>query len=76
MTQVSINGVKTYNPYRIANAFGNFYSTLGSNLAKQIKGGVNNRQDYLSRIPCNVNSMVMKPKTQYEVEQLIKKFTK
>ena len=64
--------MKTYNPYRIVNAFGNFYSTLGSNLAKQIKGGVNNIQEYLSRIPCNVNSMVMKPTTQYEVEQLIK----
>ena len=65
--------MKTYNPYRIANAFGNFFSTLGSNLAKQIKGGVNNIQDYLNRTPCNANSMVMKSTTQYEVEQLIKK---
>ena len=68
ITQISINGVKTYNPHRIVNAFGNFYSTLGSNLAKQIKGGVNNIHEYLSRIPHSVNSMVMKPTTQYEME--------
>ena len=48
---ISINGVKTYNSMKIANAFGKFYSTLGSNLAKQIKRGVNNIQHYLKRIP-------------------------
>ena len=26
---ISIEGVKTYNPHIMANAFGNFYSTLG-----------------------------------------------
>ena len=31
-----------------------------------------NIKDYLSRIPCNLNSMVMQPTTQYEVEKLIK----
>ena len=46
ITQISINGVKTFNPFKIANAFGKFYSTLGLNLAKQIKGGVNNIQQY------------------------------
>ena len=68
--------MKTYNPQRIVNAFGNFYSTLGSNLAKQIKGGVTSIQDYLNRIPHNANSMVMKSTPQHEVEQLIKKTAK
>ena len=42
ISQLSIKGLKTYNPHTIANAFGKFYSTLGPTLAKQIKGGVNN----------------------------------
>ena len=42
ISQLSIKGVKTYNSHTIANAFGNFYSTLGSTLSKQIKGGMNN----------------------------------
>ena len=73
ITHISINGVKTYNPFKIANAFGEFYSTLGANLAKQIKGGVNNIQHYLKRIPQNLKSMVMKQTTHHEVESLIKK---
>ena len=40
-----------------------FYSTLGVNLAKQIKGGVNNIHHYLKRIPRNLQSMVMKQTT-------------
>ena len=51
ITQISIDGVKTFNPFKIVNAFGKFYSTLGSNLAKQIQGGVNNIQHYLNRLP-------------------------
>ena len=73
ITHININGVKTYDSRRIANEFGKFYSNLGSNLAKKIKGGVNNIQHYLNKIPRNTNSMVMKLTTQTEIEQLIVK---
>ena len=49
ITHININGVETYNPSKIANAFGEFYSTLGANLAKQITGGVNNIQHHLKK---------------------------
>ena len=68
ISYISIDGVKTYNPQTMANAFGNFYSTLGSTLSKQIKGGMNNIDYYLSKIPRNLNSVVMQPTTQCEVE--------
>ena len=35
ITHININGVKTYDSRKIANEFGKFYSTLGSNLAKK-----------------------------------------
>ena len=60
-----------YNRYKIANAFGNFYSTLGSTLAKQINRGVNTIDYYLNKIQWNINSMVMHPASQKEIEQLI-----
>ena len=73
ISYITIEGVRTYNPLKIAKAFGKFYSTLGSTLAKQINPGVNMIDYYLSKIPCNMNSMVMHPTTQNEVEQIISK---
>ena len=73
ISYITIEGVRTYNPLKIANAFGKFYSTLGSSLAKQIKPVVNMIDYYLGKIPCNVNSMVMHSTTQRELEQIITK---
>ena len=39
ISNIMIDGLKTYNPKRIADEFGQFYSTLGENLASQIKPG-------------------------------------
>ena len=64
ITHINLNRVKTYDSQKIANEFGKFYSNLGSNLANKIKGGVNNIQHYLNKIPQNANSMVMKLTTQ------------
>ena len=73
ISYVTIEGVRTYNPHKIANAFGKFYSTLESSLAKQINPGVNTIDYYLGKIPRNENSMVMQPTTQRELEQIITK---
>ena len=37
---VNVDGVRTYNPKRISNAFGSFYANLGSNLASKISPGL------------------------------------
>ena len=73
ITHINVNGVKTYDSYKIANEFGKFYSTLGYNLSTKIKGGTSNISHYLDRIPRNVNSMVMKLTCQNEIKQLITK---
>ena len=73
ISYITIEGVRTYNPLKIANAFGKFYSTLGPTLAKQINPGVNVIDYYLGKIPHNINSMVMHPTTQKELEQIITK---
>ena len=36
---ISIEGIKTYDPKKISNAFGSFYANLGSDLAKKSKAG-------------------------------------
>ena len=70
---ISIDGVKTYNPKKIANEFGKFYSRLGETLAGKIKVGNKTIEDYLSYIPCNLSSMLMKPTSQREIIKLITK---
>ena len=64
ISYITIEGARIYNPFKIANAFGKFYSTLGSTLAKQINQGVNTIDYYLRKIPQNINSMVMHPTSQ------------
>ena len=74
ITHINVNGVKTYDSCKIANEFGNFYSTLGYNLSTKIKGGMSNISHYLGKIPINPNSMIMNPTSQNEIQQLITKF--
>ena len=63
--------MKITDPDEIANNFGEFYSSLGSNLAKKIPGGHSSIEDYLRKIPRNVNSMMLTPTTQQEVISII-----
>ena len=71
ISQISVNGIKTYNPKKIANEFGKFYSTLGSNLVKQIPKGGTNIDAYMCQIPCADASLILKPVTVPEIEQII-----
>ena len=41
---ITVKGIKINNPDKIADKFGQFYSTLGSNLASQIKKGTEQNQ--------------------------------
>ena len=69
---ITVDGLKQHNPQKIANSFGKFYSTLGSDLANKILPGTTPISTYLSNIPQNLNSMVLCPTTIHEIDNLIK----
>ena len=51
ISYITINGLKTYNPTKIANEFGKFYSMLGENHAKLIKASKTSIDDYIRQTP-------------------------
>ena len=69
---ISIDGIKTYSPDWIANAFGSFYANLDSNLANHISPGNTGIDYYLKQIPRSLQSFVMARTTKEEVERVIK----
>ena len=69
---ITVDGIHTYTPKKIAENFGKFYSTVGKNLSATIPVGKKNIDHYLSQIPCNGKSVVMRQTNQTEVENLIK----
>ena len=50
IVSITIDGLKNYNPTKMANEFGKFYSMLGENLAKNIKQGPISIDYYLKQI--------------------------
>ena len=68
---ITVDGIRIDKPDKIANSFGKFYSTLGSRLASEITEDQYKTEDYLKKIPKNINSMVLVPTTQQEVQQII-----
>ena len=68
---ITIDGLKNYNPIKIANEFGKFYSTLGETLASEIKPGHMSIDNYLRLIPRNNESLILKHITLPEVERII-----
>ena len=71
ISHTSVNGIKNYNPEKIANEFGEFYSTHGSNLVKQIPKGGTNIDAYLHPIPHTDASLILKPVTVPEIEKIL-----
>ena len=70
---ITVEGLKHYNPHKIANCFGKFYLKLGSELANQILPGNTTISTYLNNIPRNLGSMVLAPTTVHEIDVLIRK---
>ena len=68
---ITVNGLKQHNPHKIANSFGEFYSTLGSDLANKILPGTP-ISTYLSNIPRSLNSMAQCSTTIHEIDNLIR----
>ena len=69
---IMVDGVHIYTPKKIAENFGKFYSTVGKNLAATIPAGKKNIDHYLSQIPRNGKSVVIRQTNQIEIENLIK----
>ena len=69
---LTVNGLRQYNPIKIANCFGDFYASLGLNLASKIIPGTMPLLTYLESIPRTVNSMIVQPTTVPEIDTLIK----
>ena len=70
---ITIDGLKTYQPKKIANSFGEFYCNLGKNLAVSITPGSRDINYYLQKMPRSLNSLVLYETTRTEVEQIISK---
>ena len=69
---LTVNGLRQYNPMKIANCFGDFYASLGLNLASKIIPGTTPLLTYLDSIPRTVNSIIVRPTTVPEIDTLIK----
>ena len=69
---ITVNGLKQYNPHKIANCFGKFYSTLGLDLANKILPGTTPISTYLSSISRSLNSMALHPMMVHEIDNLIR----
>ena len=57
----------------ITNSFSEFYSTLGSSLAEKIVPGMTSIDEYLSNIPVQRDSIVIRQTTPLEIDFIIKK---
>ena len=62
-----------YTPKEIANGFGKFYSSLGSTLVQQIVPGTTSIKDYITQIPRQRDSMVIRKTMPVELDAIIKK---
>ena len=58
ISHIVVNGVKMYDRGKIVNHFGDFYSKLGSNLAKGIQKGTYSIDHYICKIPRIMKSLI------------------
>ena len=68
---ITVNGIKPYNPDKIANCFGQFYADLGESLASKITPGNRTINKYINNIPRMLNSFIMWPTSWAEIEKII-----
>ena len=71
ISYITIDGLKTHTPNKIANEFGKFYSTVGERMASKIVQGQYNISHYLSKIRKNIGSLVMRSTNSLEIENII-----
>ena len=73
---ITVDGLKIHSPCRISNEFGKFYSTIGESMASKITQGQHSIDHYLSKMPRNISSLVMKSTNIIEIEHIIRKLPK
>ena len=56
---------------KIANTFGSFYATIGSELVEKIPKSRRNIQDYVSDIPRTLNSLTVRYIKHTDIEKII-----
>ena len=71
ISYITVSGVEVYNKEQIANTFGEFYSKLGANLAKNIQQGSHAIDRYISQVPRATNSLVVSGMNFKEIEKII-----
>ena len=69
---ITVDGIKYNKPKTIANKFGEFYSQLGSTLAKSIVPGMTSIDQYMKNIPRQINSIVIRPTSVQEIDRIIR----
>ena len=68
---ITVNGIRLLKAKEIANSFGEFYSSLGAELARRILPGTTTIENYISRIPNQLLSLALNGTTVPEIEHLI-----
>ena len=68
---ITIEGLQTNNPKKLADALGKFYSQMGADLASKIKPSRIKIDDYLSKIPGTTNSLFLTLTSQGEIKETI-----
>ena len=68
---ITVNSIKKTRPKDIANSFGDFYAQLGLTLANNISPSTTSIHEYISRIPRQLNSIVLQPTTVHEIDKII-----
>ena len=66
---IMVDDIKVTNAHKIANEFGQFYSSLGKNLVSKIVPEQKSIDYFISQIPCVLNSIVLNPVTQLEIQK-------
>ena len=68
---ITVNGIRLNKAKEIANSFREFYSTLGTKLARRILPGTTTIENYISRIPNQLSSLTLNGTTVPKIEHLI-----
>ena len=69
---ITVDGIRQNRPKGIANSFGEFYSKLGSSLAEKVVPGTTSINDYLAKIPKQVDSIALKQTMPLETDTIIR----
>ena len=71
ISYITINGVKTYDANKIANEFGQYYVTMGADLARKIPESKKRVQEYVDNIPHTLNSLAVGRVEYTDIKKII-----